>query len=337
MEDYVFEDVLAGSKVVCGYPQLDAHVSAGGKPCRVRSLFFPGCSLINYGLPLVKAVYDLLSDAERVEGISLLCCGKILSYEPDGKRVRAAYEDQLRDHVAAAGVERIVTACPNCVAALRSALSSDERTADVEIVALPEELAVLGYRVDADIATRMLVDELATGTTDAASDAKPLFSVHDSCPDRKTGEFADGLRALMPPSLFVDPEHNRKRSQCCGSLVRAAGRYELADAQAQQRGQEAVAAGASAIVTACVSCAYLISVSQRQVPVFQYLELLFEWRIDWRHADGSMKLRFLFDETLGAEEVPDSARWFMGLASDEPAADASVGDRSVGQAKDGAR
>ena len=58
----------------------------------------------------MKAVYDLLAQAERVEGISLLCCGKILSFEPDGKAVCAAFEDELCAHVAAAGVERIVAA-----------------------------------------------------------------------------------------------------------------------------------------------------------------------------------------------------------------------------------
>lgn len=313
MEDYVFEDILAGSTVACGFPRLNVRVGATDRPRRARTLFFPGCSLINYGLPLVKAVHDLLSDAGRVEGVSLLCCGKILSFEPNGTALRTAFEGQLRDHVAASGIERIVAACPNCVAALRGAFANDERTASIEIVALPEELAALGYRIDPDVATRMLSAELVTGVTEASPDAMPLFSVHDPCPDRETGEFADGLRALMPSGLFVDPAHVRKHSQCCGSLARAAGRFELADAQAQRRGEEAAEAGAPAIVTACVSCAYLLSVSQHHVPVFHYLELLFDWRIAWRHADEYMKLRFLFDEALGAEESPSQGRPFMGL------------------------
>ncbi len=317
MEDYVFDDILAGSTVSCTFPRLDAQVEASGRPRRVRTLFFPGCSFINYGLPLVKAVYDLLSDAGRVEGISLLCCGKILSFEPDGTAVRTAFEGQLRDHVAASGIERIVAACPNCVAALRKAFASDERTSSVEIVALPKELAALGYRIDADVATRMLADDLAAGGTEVLPGTPPLFSVHDSCPDRKTGEFADGLRALTPPGLFVDPAHVRRHSQCCGSLARAAGKVELADAQAQRRGDEAVEAGASAIVTACVSCAHLLSASQDKVPVFHYLELLFDWRIAWRDADAYMKLRFLFDEALGAEEPADGGRPFKGLSPEQ--------------------
>ena len=48
MEDYVFEDVLAGSTVTCGFPGLDTRVAAADGPRRARTLFFPGCSLINY-------------------------------------------------------------------------------------------------------------------------------------------------------------------------------------------------------------------------------------------------------------------------------------------------
>ena len=309
MEDYVFDDVLAGSTVACAFPGLGTRVAAADGPLRARTLFVPGCSLINYALPLVKAVYDLLAGAGRVEGISLLCCGKILSFEPDGKAVRAAFEDQLCE---------LVAACPNCVAALRGALAEDERTAGVEVVPLPLELDALGYRVDARVAERLLAEELEAGADfyeACAEGARPplRFSVHDSGPDRATGEFADGLRALMPAELTVEPAHARRSSQCCGSLVRAAGHADKALAQSQARGAEAVEAGGSAIVAACVSCSFLLSVSQWRVPVFHYLELLFDWRIDWRAADAYMKLRFLFDEPAadGGE-----ARPFKGLASE---------------------
>ena len=186
------------------------------------------------------------------------------------------------------------------------------------MVPLPLELDALGYRVDARVAERLLAEELEAGADfyeACAEGAHPplRFSVHDSCPDRATGEFADGLRALMPAELTVEPAHARRSSQCCGSLVRAAGHADKALAQSQARGAEAVEAGGSAIVAACVSCSFLLSVSQWRVPVFHYLELLFDWRIDWRAADAYMKLRFLFDEPAadGGE-----ARPFKGLASE---------------------
>ena len=174
-----------------------------------QTLFFPGCSLINYALPLVKAVYDLLAQAERVEGISLLCCGKILSFEPDGKAVRAAFEDELCAHVAAAGVERIVAACPNCVAALRGALAEDERTAGVEVVPLPLELEALGYRVDAEVAKRLLAAELEAGAGfyEAVSYThldvyKRQFSYCDARSARLSAAFA----CAQPRDLPVFPE-----------------------------------------------------------------------------------------------------------------------------------
>lgn len=333
MGPYIFEDALSGGSVSCEYPGLEAlMVRGGGVPGTCRSLFFPGCSFINYALPLVQSVYDLLREAGRVDGISLLCCGKILSYEPDGKALRTSFEAQLREHVAAAGVERIVAACPNCVKALRDALAHDERTASVQVVALPAELAELGYRIDAGTARRMLSDELARlgmaggnagteGAPDAEDSSAPetrplLFMPQDSCPDRKTGEFADGLRALLPPELVVEGEHVRKNSVCCGSLARAAGKFELAEKQAHGHGDEASDLGASGIATACVSCSYLLSALQRQVPVFHYLELLYDWRIDWYTADAYMKLRFLFDESLGVVEAAGGERPFVGLGGE---------------------
>ena len=318
MDPYVFEDALTGSTVSCSYPGLDARAVKGegllgSAQKRCETLFFPGCSLLNYGLPLVQAVYDLLRDAGQVEGISLLCCGLILRYEPDGKTVRREYETQLREHVAALGVKRIVAACPNCVSALRAAFAADERTRDVELVALPQVLVDLGYRVDEDVARKMLAAEAPTGlSAESPAESPGKFSAHDSCPDRATGEFADGLRSLMGPNLIVEPEHNRKRSQCCGSLIRATGNFAAADAQAEKRGEEAVAAGASAIVTACVSCTFQLTMAQHAVPVFHYLELLYDWRIDWAHVDQYMKLRFLFDNPK--EQGTDSnPRAFVGL------------------------
>lgn len=376
MDEYSFEDALASSTVTCTFPHLEAvrlHGASKAQAC--PSLFFPGCSFINYGLPLVQAVYGLLKEAGRVEGISLVCCGMILGYEPNADEVRPAFEQQLRDRIVACGVERIVTACPNCVYALRALLAREERTAQVQVVALPSELVELGYRVDPDVARRMLQAEEAVRAAGAGAagadgagagvaegdgadagagaaegaraagaganndavaadadgavaadadsavaadaDGEPLFCVHDSCPDRATGEIAENLRALMPAELIVDPAHNRKRSFCCGSRPRAAGRADAADRMARRHAEEAQDVRARALLTACVSCSFQLTVAQRDLPVFHYLELLFDWRIDWRDAERYMKLRFLFDSALGARE-------FVGLSAPKDALDAGA-------------
>lgn len=304
MQEYSYKDVLTGSDVTLKYPYLQTVVVENVESLTAcKSLFFPGCSFLNYGLPLVQAVYDTLLGAGSVEGISLLCCGKILSYEEDGQAKRATFEVQLREHLKEAQVERIVAACPNCVAALRDALAEDPETANIEIVALPAEFARLGYRINAEAATQMCAAE--TGATN------PKFCPHDSCPDRATGEFAEGVRTLLGEDLLVEREHNRTHSICCGSTARAAGKPAAAEKTAQLCGKESVEAGASGMVTACMSCSFLLSVSQ-QVPAYHYLELLYNWRINWAQSDGFMKLRFLFDESLGAT-VKKGSRSFVAL------------------------
>lgn len=298
MDEYTFEDALAGATVTCSFPGLEAVRSNHTQPdLDCTSLFFPGCSFINYALPLVQAVYDLLREAGRVNGMSLLCCGKILQYEPDGATVRAAFEEQFRDRIAGTNITRIVAACPNCVLALRTLLEAEERTAHIQVVPLTVELADMGYRIDAETAADLARQDPRIGAEDPV-----VFCVKDSCPDRETGEFAESLRQLMPEGMIVDPAHNRSKSVCCGSRPRAAGRMEAAMKSCVMNHDEARAAGANAIVAPCVSCTYLLSVMAPDLPVFHYLELLYDYRIPWDYLDQYMKLRFLFDSSLGARE-----------------------------------
>lgn len=303
MDDFVFDDALAHSQVTCTFPGLETTQEYKEDIAPCTSLFFPGCSFLNYGMPLVRAVYDFLAQAGRADGISLLCCGKILQYEPMAEVVRPAFEQQFRDHLRETSIKRIVAACPNCVVALRTLLAQEDATRDIEVVPLTVEIADMGYRLDPDTCLRVARQDERLSEADSV-----LFSVKDSCPDRATGEFAESLRRLIPEGLWVDPAHNRKTSVCCGSLPRAAGRYEAAAKCCQTNHQDAIEAGANAIVTPCMSCSFLLSNLVRELPVFHYLELLFDYRIPWDYADQYMKIRFLFDDA-------DGARGFHGLDS----------------------
>ena len=306
MDEYQFEDALAMSKVSCSYPGLEAVSVRATDIAKCESLFFPGCSFLNYAMPLVQSTYDLLLDAGEVDGISLLCCGKILEYEGDGGAHRAEFEQQFREHIAQTGIKRIVAACPNCVHALRKLLSADETTAGIAVVPLPTVLNDRGYRIDPQVAEGVVY---ADGRT---PEGEPIvFCPKDSCPDRATGEFADGLRKIMENTSMVEPKFARKRSYCCGSRPRAAGHYDLGDKMARRHGEHAREAGANAIVTPCISCTFSILGSGCDVPVFHYLELLFGWNIPWYLAQGYMKLRFLFEDADTARDV----RGFKGIAS----------------------
>lgn len=303
MADYVIKDALTGSELAFADDGDVAVVQMSAAREQTESLFLPGCSFINYGMPLVNAVYDTLREAGKVSGITLICCGKILSYEADGKARRARHEQDLRQHLLDVGVKRIVCACPNCVKALRSALAADEATASIEVVPLVTVLAELGYQLDPAVVAEMVGGDPS---------AKVLLCTHDSCPDRATGEFADGLRALIPEGLWADPAHCRKRSVCCGSLARAAGHFDVADRQAVQNGAEALEVGADCLVTACVSCAFQLNVAQSAVPARHVLEFLYQWPIAWDYADQYMKLRFLFEQEVEEE----GGRAFMALENE---------------------
>ena len=305
MDEYTFEDALTANTVSCSYPGLEAvRVAADGGMGQCTTLFFPGCSLINYALPLVQSVYGLLADAGQVDGISLLCCGKILEFENDGGASRAEFERQFCEHIAQTDIKRIVAACPNCVSALRKLLARDDETASIEVVPLPRVLVDMGYTVDPQTA-----EDIARQDGRIGADEPVTFCPKDSCPDRATGEFADALREIMANTSMVEPKFSRKRSYCCGSRPRAAGHYDLGDKMARRHGEHARDAGANALVTACISCTFSILGSGCEVPVFHYLELLFGWNIPWYLASGYMKLRFLFDDADTERDV----RSFKGI------------------------
>lgn len=308
MEDFEFVDALTGDTIIqdAQTGALSVRRAVGAAP-ECKSLFFPGCSMINYAMPLVSAVYDTLRQHGEADGISLLCCGKILSYEEGGDELRATFEDQLRDHVAATDIERVICACPNCMKAMRDAFAADERTASIELVTLPERLAALGYRVDPATAARIIKED---------EDAKVLLCIHDSCPDRDYGEYARGIRDIIPKELWVDPEHNRSKSVCCGSLPRAAGKIEAADRCADINGREALAVSADAIATACMSCAFQLNMAQSHLHAYHFLELLYDWPIWWPGVGSWMKVRFLFDDIMGATELDrESGRAFAALGA----------------------
>lgn len=305
-----FEDAVAGTLVTCSASDLrPSRLLLADAPSACTQLFFPGCSFLNASMPLVEAVFTLLREQGRVDGISLLCCGKILQYNDDAGGARAAFEADLLEAFAHSAIERIVAPCPNCVEALRALLASDVRTAHIEVVPLALELAQLGYRVDASIAARMLADDERT------RGREPLFAVHDSCPDRATGEFARSVRVLLGEDLFKDPAHSGRRSFCCGSIPSAKGRFDQAEKLARRHGDEALAAGAPAIVTACMSCALMLSLGQRSVPAFHYLELLFDCRIDWDSVGWKPKVRFLLEDA--AATCGESVACGEGVASEE--------------------
>lgn len=264
---------------------LTVH-SEEGEPPACTSLFFPGCSLINYGAPLVHAVYDTLWDAGSIDGISLLCCGRILQYEENGKEKYARFESKFNELLRKSTIRRIVCACPNCARTLRKSFRDDEELSQIEIVALPQELADLGYRIDENVARRML---------GKGEDEPVLLVPRDSCPDREQGIYARGMRDLLPDHITIEAAHNLNLALCCGASLWAIGNIEASQKMAEKNVKDAEDVNGDGIVTACLSCERQLTRAQDKVPVFHYLELLYDWRINWEYMSDWMTLRLLLD------------------------------------------
>ncbi len=345
-----------------------------------ESLFFPGCSLMNYAPELLEKTYDLLYEKKLIEGISLLCCGKLLEYEQNAEEAIFTFESRLMSALHAKGIRQIVAACPNCVATLRAALARAHES-EIKVVALASLLHETGVEVPADVVlraskgegiqdsdcvekntlpadgrapscsssenvTRSLLEgdysssqgriSLQAVLSGEAEEPMPIadmddvsvsvvfsedenalaplnalegadldsvhIAVHDSCPDRSVGEFAQGVRGLFPEELLVEKVHHHKKSFCCGSLARAIGNLVVSEKASYLHGLEARAAGADLLVVACVSCARQLGKAQSEIPVCHYLELCFQEYIDWSRVPDCMTTRFLFEESSGTRD-----------------------------------
>ncbi len=295
MSENTFTDALAGSVVTIGEASFgDEKLEGDGAAQGCTSLFYPGCSFTNFAPELLIPLYRMLKDRGQVDGVSFICCGKILKFEPDAKTVKPAFQEQLADVIVARGIERMVVACPNCIAELRAMREKYENLAGLEIALLPEVLLECGIAVSHDdIRTLLQKDERLK------DEEVPKLSIHDSCPDRRTGELARSTRKLFPPEVLHEMEHNYARSICCGALANAAGRPDVAKKQAISRGEEARAAHATSIVTYCMSCAHMLGHNDIGMPVHHYLEFVTGIHVDWASKPEYMAYRLLFEELQG--------------------------------------
>lgn len=303
----VVSDALTGHVIAVSADGAAARVVEKRPVEGAPSVFFPGCSLVNYAPALVSVLSDYLKGEGIAQGTSLLCCGKILDFEEEGAARRAAVDEKMREAFARAGVRRIVAACPNCAAALRGALAVSGAPA-VKVVPLPRALADVGCRIDEGALARTLA---AKGVS---CDGSARLWVHDSCPDRGEYGFGHGMRELLPEAFLIDA-NRAPASRCCGSTARAAGRFEAAASQGARRAETAASFGADALVCGCMSCAASLTMAQTALPVFHYLEFLCEYPMDWRLLARPMALRFLLeDRPRGAD---DFGRDFIDLSQPE--------------------
>lgn len=286
---YEFRDILTGSLITSGPDGVSLAEKGGATTDQVESIFFPGCGYLNYAPELIAKTAEALERDGDAQGMSLLCCGIMLAFEDDAVALMDGFGVQLIDLLRAHGVKRVITACPNCTFTLRRHVEQNG-VDDITIMPLSTMLADRGYVVDHQKVRSALLKRGLMDPTD-----EPRIAIHDSCPDRLKGEFANGMRKIFPPEVIVEMEHSRSRSQCCGSQLNAVGKYDSARAQSARRAQEGLDVGAHALMTGCVSCAEQLTNNQDLLPLVHYIEILFDGDIAWRREHTEPTQRFLVD------------------------------------------
>ena len=217
--------------------------------------FFPGCTLLAYAPDLTRAAYRALQS--QLGSVVFLedCCGKVLYQFGLEKRARM-FTQALQARLKEQGIERIITACPNCYYYLQDTLPGIK--VDTIYQALPPHDAYL--------------DRMAT--------------IHDSCPDRKDGIFAEQVRKhLQACGLhMVEMEHAGAETICCGSGGQLRHYYEdFAEELKHKRLQEAQAVQVELMVCYCSSCLlnYNQFFNEHSIEVTHALNVVLNQPNDW--------------------------------------------------------
>lgn len=210
--------------------------------------FLPGCSMIYLSPKSISKVYEELNEELKNVGVLDVCCGKPI-YDL-GLKDRAM--KWLVDSIIAELIKRkcstVIVACPSCYYYLKNMLSRDFKVTTI--------YDVLGRKLSSEV----------KGLT---------VTIHDSCPDRFNGMFAEKVREMLAQCTVVEMEHSKDKTICCGSggLV-AYTNPSLSLSLTNSRIQEALTTRAEVLITYCYTCAGMLSSVQPRVEVKHVLDLL---------------------------------------------------------------
>lgn len=225
---------LSRYKTILGYEARghSALFAWQGLPSGCDTIFFPGCTLPGTRPEVVRRMYGHLQGQIPNLGLVLDCCHKPSHDLGRQAHFEAAF-GPLRDRLAAAGVKRVLTACPNCHKIF------NQYGGPLEAVTIWEHMAEHG----------------GPAVTPAAASAV----IHDPCPMRAETAVQTAARTLIAAAgvTLEKTKSEGKRTLCCGeggsvgfvnpTLAKAWGarRVELADGRS--------------VVTYCAGCAGFLS------------------------------------------------------------------------------
>ncbi len=165
-----------------------------------KAVFFTGCNFPSF----FPKTTDVLVEEFEKHGVGVVydCCGKPIE-ELGLKKEAKACIDRINNKLKEAGVEQVVTACPNCYYFLKDRLQ-------VEIISVYEKMAELGI---------------------GKSFEMERIPMYYPCPDRKDKKFAKDMQIFLEGEVAdAFPE-----VQCCGLGGCAAGKEsDVAQAMTNQ-------------------------------------------------------------------------------------------------------
>lgn len=222
---------------------------AAGATC--PHLFVPGCHMASTFPELTKQAAAYLIRHDIADGMTACCCGNPL-YAAGFYREYREYLERIDGRYRACGVREILTPCPSCYD-FNLRAQQEGYLAGVKITCLSDALVERGIKVNRDDFPKEYV-----------------VSIHDSCPDRKRGVFAESIRALYADFDIQELAHVRVNGLCCGcgGLVPPYS-AEIADSGKRLKQRDVEQAGGDCLITTCFNCKKGLT---PLMPTHQYLE-----------------------------------------------------------------
>ncbi|MGE5576737.1 MAG: FAD-binding and (Fe-S)-binding domain-containing protein [Syntrophothermus sp.] len=231
-------------------PDLEKKISK-----KSEIAYFAGCTASYVEPDIAKAAVTLLDAAginftyigqeENCCGIPMLVAGKWDIWESNMRKNIAA----MKSH----GVKTVVTSCPACWLVWHTYYPQWAEKLGIE------------YGLEAKHYSEVITEQIAAGKLPAPAELKAKVTFHDSCHLGRAGKIYDAPRNLLkaiPGVELVEMEHNREQSMCCGSVLTRIGEPKpTSDNLGAMRVQEAVDAGAEAMVAICPCCEFQLRVS----------------------------------------------------------------------------
>ncbi|MCE9558798.1 MAG: 4Fe-4S dicluster domain-containing protein [Armatimonadetes bacterium] len=222
-------------------------------------LFWVGCAGATDpgAMKTTKATAQLMAQA----GIDFACLGK--EEKCTGDAARRVGDEFLFQEMAAQNVatfgqykfKKIVTPCPHCLNTLAN------------------EYGEFGGDYEVQHHTQFLQELVETGAIKQASGESVTY--HDPCYLGRVNSETEAPRSLIRKEDLIEPEHNGKKTLCCGA---GGGRMWMEEAPDQRpgnrRAQELVDTGAKTIALGCPFCRIMLDASVNQVAPDEGIKLL---------------------------------------------------------------